>query len=131
MKQNRHMDLVFTKAECRRGEIIRIVRVGSDVQACAGTHMTSTGKVGPLRIIKTERIQDGVERFEFAAGVAAIMYDQQRDTILSESSHVLRVPAEQLPSTADRFFRSGNKGGERRLKEERRSSRLRYLSFSR
>jgi alanyl-tRNA synthetase len=86
------------------GEIIRTVQVGDDVQACAGTHMTSTGKIGPLRIIKTERIQDGVERFEFAAGVAAVMYDQRRDTILGESSQTLRVPAEQLPVTVGRFF---------------------------
>jgi alanyl-tRNA synthetase len=86
------------------GAVIRIVHVGADVQACAGTHMTSTGKVGPLRIMKTERIQDGVERFEFAAGIAAILYDQERDAIVSKSSKTLRVPPEQLPSTTSRFF---------------------------
>ncbi|MGA3359825.1 MAG: alanine--tRNA ligase [Halobacteriota archaeon] len=108
------------------GEIIRIVKVGSDVQACAGTHMTSTGKVGPLRIIKTERIQDGVERFEFAAGVAAVLYDQQRDAILSESSHVLRVPAEQLPFTADRFFQEWKQRGKENeeLKKKLTEARL-------
>jgi len=52
--------------------------------------MTSTGKVGPLRIVKTERIQDGVERFEFAAGIAAILYDQERDAIINKSSNTLR-----------------------------------------
>jgi alanyl-tRNA synthetase len=108
------------------GEIIRIVRVGSDVQACAGTHMTSTGKVGPLRIIRTERIQDGVERFEFAAGVAAVIYDQQRDTILSESSRVLRVPAEQLPLTAGRFFQEWKQRGKENaeLKKKLTDARL-------
>ena len=93
------------------GEIIRTVQVGDDVQACAGTHMTSTGKVGPLRIIRTERIQDGVERFEFAAGVAALKYDQRRDKILGESSQTLRVPAEQLPVTVGRFFEEWKKRG--------------------
>jgi alanyl-tRNA synthetase len=110
------------------GEIIRIVKVGSDVQACAGTHMTSTGKVGPLRIIKTERIQDGVERFEFAAGVAAVLYDQQRDAILSESSHVLRVPAEQLPFTADRFFQEWKQRGKEN--EELKEVRAKFLSLA-
>ncbi|MGZ4918592.1 MAG: alanine--tRNA ligase [Halobacteriota archaeon] len=86
------------------GSVIRVVRVGDDVQACAGTHMTSTGKVGPLRIIRTERVQDGVERFEFAAGIAAIVYDQQRDSIISDSSRILRVPEERLPATVNRFF---------------------------
>ncbi|MGA8071481.1 MAG: alanine--tRNA ligase [Halobacteriota archaeon] len=93
------------------GAVIRIVHVGADVQACAGTHMTSTGKVGPLRIVRTERIQDGVERFEFAAGMAAILYDQQRDAIISKSSKTLRVPPEQLPSAVGRFFEEWKERG--------------------
>jgi alanyl-tRNA synthetase len=109
------------------GEIIRTVQVGDDVQACAGTHMTSTGKVGPLRIIKTERIQDGVERFEFAAGVAAVLYNQQRDTILSKSSHVLRVPAEQLPLTVQRFFQEWKQRGKEN--EELKESRAKFTSL--
>jgi alanyl-tRNA synthetase len=107
------------------GEVIRIVRVGSDVQACAGTHMTSTGKIGPLRIIKTERIQDGVERFEFAAGVAAVLYDQQRDMILSESSRVLRVPTEQLPLTAGRFFQEWKQRGKENAELKKKLTEVR------
>jgi alanyl-tRNA synthetase len=86
------------------GETIRVVKVGTDVQACAGTHMTRTGKVGPIRIIKTEGIQDGVQRFEFAAGIAAISYDQYRDKLISETSQTLRVPSDKLPTTVKRFF---------------------------
>jgi alanyl-tRNA synthetase len=86
------------------GEIIRVVKVGTDVQACAGTHMTRTGKVGPIRIIKTEGIQDGVQRFEFAAGIAAISYDQDRDKLISDTSQILRVPYDKLPATVERFF---------------------------
>lgn len=73
--------------------------------------MTSTGKVGPLRIIRTERLQDGVERFEFAAGIAAIRYDQKRDSIASECSNTLRVPPEQLPATVSRFFEEWKERG--------------------
>ncbi|MGA7074981.1 MAG: alanine--tRNA ligase [Halobacteriota archaeon] len=109
------------------GGIIRIVQVGGDVQACAGTHMTSTGKVGPLRIVKTERIQDGVERFEFAAGVAAVKYDQQRDTILSESSQALRVPAEQLPLAVGRFFEEWQERGKEN--EELKKLKAKFTSF--
>jgi len=49
------------------GEKIRIVKVGDDVEACGGTHCLSTGLIGPIKILKSERIQDGVERIEFAA----------------------------------------------------------------
>jgi len=110
------------------GAVIRIVHVGADVQACAGTHMTSTGKVGPLRIAKTERIQDGVERFEFAAGIAAILYDQGRDAIVSKCSKTLRVPAEQLPSTTSRFFEEWKELGKENA--ELRAQKAEFISES-
>jgi alanyl-tRNA synthetase len=110
------------------GVVIRIVHVGADVQACAGTHMTSTGKVGPLRIAKTERIQDGVERFEFAAGIAAILYDQGRDAIVSKSSKTLRVPPEQLPSAASRFFEEWKERGKENA--DSRELRAKFLSLA-
>jgi alanyl-tRNA synthetase len=110
------------------GAVIRIVHVGADVQACAGTHMTSTGKVGPLRIVKTERIQDGVERFEFAAGIAAILYDQERDAIVSKSSKTLRVPPDQLPSTTSRFFEEWKELGKEN--EKLREQKAKFVSES-
>ncbi len=109
------------------GSVIRIVQVGDDVQACAGTHMTSTGKVGPLRIIRTERVQDGVERFEFAAGTAAVAYDQQRDRIISESSSALHVPEERLPATASRFFNEWKERGKEN--EDLRELNAKFLSL--
>lgn len=86
------------------GNTIRVVKVGSDIEACAGTHVTNTGRIGPIKILRTERIQDGVERIEFAAGEAAVLAIQERDELLGQASAVLRVPPEQLPKTASRFF---------------------------
>jgi alanyl-tRNA synthetase len=51
------------------GSSIRVVQIsGVDVQACAGTHCDQTGQIGLIKINRTERIQDGVERLEFSAG---------------------------------------------------------------
>ncbi len=86
------------------GEQIRVVQVGKDVQACAGTHCRTTGEIGAIKILHTERIQDGVERIEFSAGVAAIERMQENDQILADVSAILRVPAEKLPETSMRFF---------------------------
>jgi alanyl-tRNA synthetase len=86
------------------GTSIRVVQVGSDVEACAGTHCTNTGMIGPIKVLRTERVQDGVERIEFAAGVAAVLRGQERDDLLFEASDILSVPPEQLPKTASRFF---------------------------
>jgi alanyl-tRNA synthetase len=86
------------------GKSIRVVQVGSDVEACAGTHCTNTGMVGPIKVLRTERVQDGVERIEFAAGEAAVLRGQERDDLLFGASDTLSVPPEQLPKTAARFF---------------------------
>ncbi|HEX3014688.1 MAG TPA: alanine--tRNA ligase, partial [Methanobacterium sp.] len=72
-------------------DIRTVVVDGIDVQACAGTHCNQTGDIGLIKITKTERIQDGVERIEFSAGEAAIEAAQRNDNILKESSDVFKV----------------------------------------
>ncbi len=86
------------------GKEIRILRVGNDVEACGGTHVSNTGLIGPIKLIKTERIQDGVERIEFSAGEAAVKRMQERDELLNKASEALRVSPDQLPDTVNRFF---------------------------
>jgi alanyl-tRNA synthetase len=86
------------------GSTIRVLKVADDIEACAGTHCTSTGLVGPIKILKTERVQDGVERIEYAAGLAAVRSMQEMESYLSQASDALRVRPEHLPSTIDRFF---------------------------
>ena len=102
------------------GDKIRIVKVGDDVEACGGTHCLSTGLIGPIKILKSERIQDGVERIEFAAGTAAVLSMQKIESLLTDSAKILSVPPEHLPISVERFFgewKDLNKENER-LKEE-------------
>ena len=88
------------------GSQIRVVKIpGIDVQACAGTHLDRTGEVGPIKINKTERVQDGVERIDFSAGLAAIDSIQNDMKLLADSSDVFSVTIDQLPKICDRFFR--------------------------
>jgi len=88
------------------GEKIRIVRIGEDedVQACAGTHCSKTGEIGPIKILRTERIQDGIERIEYSAGEAAVKEIQSLEELIRKSASVLRVPADKLPAAVERFF---------------------------
>jgi alanyl-tRNA synthetase len=86
------------------GRDIRVVKVAGDVEACAGTHCRSTGEVGMVKIIRVEHIQDGIERIEFAAGIAAVYYMQHLEGILTSSAAVLSVQEENLPATVTRFF---------------------------
>jgi alanyl-tRNA synthetase len=86
------------------GRDIRIVKVAGDIEACAGTHCRNTGEVGVIKIIRVEHIQDGIERIEFAAGIAAIYYMQHLEGIVTSSAAVLSVQEENLPATVTRFF---------------------------
>ncbi|WP_394357541.1 alanine--tRNA ligase [Methanobacterium aggregans] len=87
------------------GTDIRTVKIENvDVQACAGTHVERTGDIGMIKITRTERIQDGVERIEFSAGEAAVEAVQRSDDLLKESSTIFKVESEQLPKTCERFF---------------------------
>jgi len=86
------------------GRKIRVVKVGDDVQACGGTHVHSTGEIGVIKILRVESIQDGVIRFEYAAGEAALEHISREEEILNESSSILRVEPSKLPKTVSRFF---------------------------
>lgn len=86
------------------GRDIRVVKVAGDIEACAGTHCRNTGEVGVVKLIRVEHIQDGIERIEFAAGIAALYYMQHLEQIVNSSADVLSVQQENLPATVTRFF---------------------------
>ncbi|MCH2638461.1 MAG: alanine--tRNA ligase [Candidatus Thalassarchaeum sp.] len=84
---------------------IRIIKIGEhDVQACGGTHHDNTGEVAELRIIRSSQVQDGVERLQIVAGETAREHARVQERLLNESSEVLGVSPEDLPSAVSRFF---------------------------
>ncbi|MFB6154365.1 MAG: alanine--tRNA ligase, partial [Haloferacaceae archaeon] len=102
------------------GTNIRLIHVGEDVQACAGTHVKRTGDIGAIKILGTEPIQDGVERISFAAGDAAIRATQRTEDALYEAADVFDVAPQDVPETAARFFEEWKERGKQieRLKEQ-------------
>ncbi len=102
------------------GRFIRVVKVGDDVQACGGTHCSSTGEIGFFKIVRVESIQDGVIRFEFTAGKSALEYVQNLERILRDASSILRVEPAKLPKTVERFFEEWKDRGKEieRLRKE-------------
>ncbi|MFH0987096.1 MAG: alanine--tRNA ligase [Candidatus Micrarchaeota archaeon] len=70
---------------------LRIVEIpGFDVEACGGTHCTSTGQVERIKILRAKKIQDGVIRIEFVAGNEAIKdYEELSDTEEDEKTATL------------------------------------------
>jgi len=103
------------------GRDIRVVKVAGDIEACAGTHCRNTGEIGMIKIIRVEHIQDGIERIEFSAGIAAVYYMQHLEGIVASSAAVLSVQEDNLPATVSRFF---NEWKEQKKDIERMSQKL-------
>ena len=79
------------------GRDIRVIKIGDwDVEACAGTHCTRTGQIGTIKILHTERIQDGVERVVFAAGTQALRAFQEQEGKLRSISTAVEAPVEKV-----------------------------------
>jgi len=79
------------------GRELRIIKIGDwDVEACGGTHCTRTGQIGVIKILHTERIQDGVERIEFVAGAQALRAFQEQETKLRGISDTIEAPLEKV-----------------------------------
>ncbi len=88
------------------GKDIRVVRTGDwDVEACAGTHLGHTGEVEFVKIVYTERVQDGVERLGYAVGLKALKAVQNQESLLWKVSEVLTAPIEKLDKTAEKIVR--------------------------
>lgn len=55
------------------GNQLRVVNIeGVDTEACCGTHCDSTAEVGWIKIIKSQRISDGIVRLYYCALERAI-----------------------------------------------------------
>jgi len=96
-------------------DIIRVVHISDvedyDAQACGGTHVNRTSEVGPIKVLGTQRIQDGVERLTYSAGMAAVKNIQSQEDLLKEASSKFKVSPEDLPDTAERFFKEWKQRG--------------------
>jgi alanyl-tRNA synthetase len=88
------------------GKDIRVVKTGDwDVEACAGTHLEHTGEVNYVKIVYTERVQDGVERLGYAVGVEAVKAVQKQESILWKTSEVISAPIDKLDKTAEKIVK--------------------------
>jgi len=88
------------------GKEIRVVKTEDwEVEACGGTHLKNTGEIGFIKILHTERIQDGVERIVFSAGIPALKAVQEKEELLWKVSEELNAPLEKIEATTKRVVR--------------------------
>ncbi len=86
-----------------RGGTLRLIDVADwDLSACGGTHVASTGAIGAIAVIKSERFKGG-QRIEFVCGGRALrQFQSMRDT-LAASVRLLSVLPAELPDAIERL----------------------------
>lgn len=77
-------------------EDIRIVEIDNfDYSPCGGTHLRSTGQIGVLKIIKTEKYK-GMTRVYFLCGWAALADYQEKHSIVQDLGNELSVGSSEI-----------------------------------
>jgi alanyl-tRNA synthetase len=98
------------------GKILRIVDIaGIDVEACGGTHLNNTSEAEHIRILKSNKVQDGVVRIVFAAGDAAKKLANAEKERTAEIAALLGCKPEQIPGRVQELFDKWKKARKGRL----------------
>ena len=106
-----------TDAPSRNGE--DSAKPDLDVNACGGTHVSSTSQIGAVLIRGTERIRQAV-RVSFLCGNRAISAARADDALLSGLGREFSVGRADLPAAASRLKADAKAGAKERqaLREE-------------
>jgi alanyl-tRNA synthetase len=114
----------------RYDQVVRVVKVGPSVELCGGTHLDRTGRIGLVKIVSESSIGADTRRIEALTGERALVWLQNRESILSEIAGRLQVGVLDAPGKLDDVL-ARNRDLERevrRLNQERLARLARELA---
>ncbi|HEX9854756.1 MAG TPA: alanine--tRNA ligase [Acidimicrobiia bacterium] len=84
------------------GERVRVVQVGGfSIEFCGGTHVATSGQVGPLVLISEGSVAANTRRIEALTGTAAYLHLVELRSTLERAAEVLRAQPGQLVDAAE------------------------------
>ncbi len=94
------------------GDQVRVVEVVNEqdqehpvsLELCGGTHVSSTGDIGSVRILAESSVSAGNRRIEAVAGPLAVEYTQNEHALLQNLSSRLNVTPEETPERVNRLI---------------------------
>ena len=114
LEEHRHLPIAEAKAMGamalfgeKYGEDVRVVKYGTSIELCGGTHVRNTGNIGIIRIVSESSIAAGIRRIEAITGeqVENAMY-QFQDTLaeigsLLNTNNVVQAIRKTIAENAD------------------------------
>ena len=79
-------------------DVVRMVTMdGVSRELCGGTHVTSTGQIGLVRIVAEESVSAGTRRISAVTGSRALDRMRQTEQALAEAAGALKVAVAEVP----------------------------------
>jgi alanyl-tRNA synthetase len=79
-------------------DLVRMVTMdGVSRELCGGTHVSSTGQIGLVRIVAEESVSAGTRRISAVTGARALERLRAAERTLAEAAGVLKVPVADVP----------------------------------
>jgi alanyl-tRNA synthetase len=126
VSENRAMDVRFEDAReaqglrkaSERAGLLRIVSIdGLDRSACGGTHVRTTGEIGPILLRRTEKIRQSV-RVEFVCGGRAVRRARQDFEALTKIAQLFSAPLDEAAPMVAAQLEAAKTGEKARRKLE-------------
>lgn len=84
---------------------LRVIHVmDNDIEACGGIHMEETGGIGLIKLVESQKIQDGVVRLKYVVNEFALDEINKKQEILDGLREVFSVDEASILKSGSKFF---------------------------